>query len=69
MDSESNETSDEVINLEKTLESKDNEIEKLKTLNISLSTENEVIKEEVQRYKRIATNMYSEQKDLKTERK
>ena len=56
-------------NLEEALASKDDEIEKLKTLNTSLSTENEVIKEEVQKYKRIATNMYNELKDLKTERK
>ena len=68
-DSEYNETSDKLENLEAALASKDDEIEKLKTLNTSLSTENEVIKEEVQKYKRIATNMYNELKDLKTERK
>ena len=68
-DSKSNETCEKVEKLKETLATKDEEIEKLETLNSSLNTENDVINEEVQKYKRIAINMYNELKDLKTERK
>ena len=52
-DPESNATSEKVEKLEEALASKDDETEKLETFNLSLSTENELIKEEVQNSKEL----------------